>query len=329
MEPIRFSAPGRAGIIGNPSDLYGGTVISCAIPLRARCQLEPSERLIFQIGSQRVQPETLTLQGDELDIFRAALVGLGFEIPTARFTLLAETEIPVQAGLAGSTALLTALLACLLQYRDGGWKSPYHLAETVRQIESQVLKVTCGFQDHYMAVFGGLQYMDFRGKERQQQQHQAPFATVEPLSFEKPEIRLPLWLAFTGATRSSAQVHTNLRTRWEEGEQAVRGGMERIAILAQEGKQAFLEQDWHRLAALMNENYRVIRELGGSGEALDRLVQVAMENGALGAKLAGAGGTGGTVIVLTLEPNRTLSALREYAPLILPLAPRAPGLMRF
>ena len=78
----------------------------------------------------------------------------------------------------------------------------------------------------------------------------------------------------------------------------------------------------------MNENYALIRELGGSGETLDTLVQVALANGALGAKLAGAGGAGGTIIVLTLQPQQTLPALREHAEQIIPVAPYAPGLIR-
>ena len=57
-----------------------------------------------------------------------------------------------------------------------------------------------------------------------------------------------------------------------------------------------------------------------------RFMQQHPEVGALGAKLAGAGGAGGTVIFLTFQPERTLPALREVAEKIIPLAPNAPGL---
>jgi mevalonate kinase len=103
--------------------------------------------------------------------------------------------------------------------------------------------------------------------------------------------------------------------------------MQRIGRLAREAKRALIEQDWTRLAHLMNENYSIIRDLGGSGESLDQLVACAREHGALGAKLAGAGGAGGTIILLTLTPEKTLPALRELAGQVIPIAPCAPGVV--
>lgn len=327
MQPIRYSAPGRAGIIGNPSDMYGGTVISCAIPLRARCTLEPSAQLTFQSRERALTPDTLELQSDEFDVCRVALRALGFSPESAQFALRIETDIPTQAGLAGSSALLTAIVACLLRYREKALPTPHQLAEQVRRIEAKELRVTCGYQDFYMAVFGGLTLMEFRDKERLGEDPNEPLATVEALESYLQGVALPLWLATTGGKRFSGAVHANLRARWEAGDPAVAEGMRRIGRLAREAKVALLTRDWRHLAHLMNENYTIIRELGGSGEALDQLVQVALENGALGAKLAGAGGTGGTVIVLTLQPERTLPALREVAEQIIPVAPHAPGLI--
>lgn len=55
------------------------------------------------------------------------------------------------------------------------------------------------------------------------------------------------------------------------------------------------------------------------------MIRVAKENGALAAKLAGAGG-GGTIIALTLEPHRTIQALREAgAEQFIELDPLSPG----
>ena len=307
--------------------MYGGTVISTAVPLRARCTLEPAARLTFQSPERLVAPDTLELAGDEFDVCRVALQGLGFTVESAPFALRIETDIPPQSGLAGSSALLTAIVACLLHYRSEAWRTPHALAERVRQIEAQLLQVACGYQDFYMAVWGGLNLMEFRDKQGLGADPNEPWATVEPLTGYLRGVQIPLWLATTGGTRFSGAVHANLRARWESGERSVVDGMQRIGRLAREAKRALIEQDWTRLAHLMNENYAIVRDLGGSGESLDQLVACALENGALGAKLAGAGGAGGTVILLTLTPEKTLPALRELAGQVIPIAPCAPGVV--
>ena len=68
--------------------------------------------------------------------------------------------------------------------------------------------------------------------------------------------------------------------------------------------------DWVRLGKLMNENHAIQRDLGGSGEENERLINAALDNGALGAKLAGAG-DGGTIIALHPEPEQLGNLLRN------------------
>lgn len=141
-----------------------------------------------------------------------------------------------------------------------------------------------------MASFGGLNYMDFRGKERLAQDDDEPLATVEPLQYAVGEP--PIVVAHTGITRNSGVVHRSIRERWSAGESAVVEGYLRIAQLARLGKKAILNCHWDTLGALMNENHEIQRTLGGSGPQNDHLIDVAMKNGALGAKLAGAGQRG-------------------------------------
>lgn len=152
-----------------------------------------------------------------------------------------------------------------------------------------------------MATFGGLNYMDFRGKQFYRSAEAELFATVERLDAHVPE--LPFVLALTGVQHSSGAVHQPLRERWLEGETAVVNGYKRIAELARLGKKALLLKDWPTLGQLMNENHAIQRDLGGSGAANERLIAAALGAGALGAKLAGAG-NGGTIIVLWPRANK-------------------------
>ena len=108
---------------------------------------------------------------------------------------------------------------------------------------------------------------------------------------------LPFVLGFTGVQHASGAVHKPLRERWLDGEPAVVEGYKRITEIAQVGKKALVLGDWPLLGRLMNENHAIQRDLGGSGESNERLIAAALQAGALGAKLAGAG-DGGTIIAL-------------------------------
>jgi len=307
MQTIRCSAPGRCGLIGNPTDMYGGSVISCSIEYRAHVTIEPCEHLEVETGGQRLVVnghEDLALDKGYFDVARAVLDYFRDEPLACRIRY--SSDIPVKAGVSGSTALTVAILYGLLHFK-GIHRNLYQIAELARYIELNHLRIVCGYQDAYMCTFGGLNYMDFRGKQFYRHAEAELYATVERLDAYVPT--LPFVLAHTGVTHSSDAVHKPIRERWLEGEVAVRRGYEEISQLAREGKKALLAGDWPRLGWLMNQNHAIQRDLGGSGEVNERLLQVALQHGALGAKLAGAG-DGGTIIALHPQPDEMIAALR-------------------
>jgi galactokinase/mevalonate kinase-like predicted kinase len=289
------SAPGRAGIIGNPTDMYGGSVLSCSVGLRARVTVTPADGLVLETNGQErriADRDDLRPQGDLFDVARAILDYL--HLPPLDCRVQYGSEIPMRAGLAGSTALLVALLQSFLAWQ-GRRINLYQLAERARYIELNYLKVVCGYQDACMSTFGGLNYMDFRGKQFYRTAEAELFATIEPLSTYITQ--LPFVLGYTGVQHASGAVHKPIRERWLDEEPAVVDGYKRIVEIAQMGKKALLLEDWRTLGRLMNENHSIQRDLGGSGESNERLIAAALEAGALGAKLAGAG-DGGTIIAL-------------------------------
>jgi len=304
------SSPGRAGVLGNPSDMYGGSVISCSIPERAYCIMSRSPACLVALEQDPVEFRSrseMELCGDNLDIFRAVCQYFELDPKELPYRFDLHTDIPVSAGLSGSTSLLVCVLACLLQAR-GERASAHEIAEMSRRIEGGIMHLVCGFQDAYMSAFGGLNYLDFRGKEKLLGAPDEPYATVEPLGRWTGE--LPFVLAHSGVKRVSGTVHRPIRERWLAGEPEVVRAYERVAQLARLGKMAMLSGDWDTVAALMNENHAIQRSLGGSGEVNERLIRVALENGAIAAKLAGAG-HGGTIIALTFDPGRTAASLMD------------------
>ncbi len=298
------SAPGRVGLVGNPTDMYGGSVISCSTVERARVRIQIADCLVLDAGTERKvieSPDDLNPRGDIFDIARSALTGT--ESTDLRVHVSWSTDIPFRAGLSGSTALLVSMVAGLLAFR-GIRHGPYHLAELVRMIEYRHL-CFCGYQDAYMCTFGGLRYMDFRGKEFHLEFGTDPFATMEPLA---SAIALPVVVAITGGQRVSGGVHTPLRERWLAGEPGIVEAYKTITGLARDGKKAILENRLDTLGDLMNENQALTQALGGSNPEDDRFIDLARRAGATGAKLAGSSGA---IVALHRSPRELARAMME------------------
>jgi galactokinase/mevalonate kinase-like predicted kinase len=309
---IHVSAPGRGGIIGNPSDIYGGTVVSCVIAERAEAVVSSSPRLIFDIYGHFAEiTSPAALQFDpELhyaDVAKAVwrylrqseYAARGLINPDATFHVRAQSSVPLQAGCAGSTAMLVVILSGILTHLDVPFER-HELAELARCIERHELGVACGYQDHYMIVFGGCNCVDLRDKEDHGEGTTSPYATVEPLTADVDV--LPFILANTGIQRHSGAFHAEPRKHWENGDDRRVAGFARIGELGRLGKKALLQQDWARLGELMNENHALTCELVGCGDANEALIGAARKHGALGAKLSGAG-RGGTIIALHEDPD--------------------------
>lgn len=288
MKVIEASAPGRCGIVGNPSDIYGGVVVSCSTPARARCRLT--------LGVPTELPEDPTL----------------WQAATARFPLQDvkvewSSDVPRSSGLAGSTALLAATLACVMTARDSkprlrSFAERSGFAELVRDIEKNEAGVQCGFQDAYMAVYGGLQRMEF---QRKTPTDVGPFASLESLN-----LPLPFLLVTTGVQRLSGSVHGPVIERWLAGDEEIRRAVKEVTRLGAKGCSALLNNDLRELAACMNRNQELIAGWGGSGEAIDKLVADCRDSGAMAAKLAGAG-MGGTIIALATDLDALEESLRQ------------------
>ncbi len=320
---IEASAPARAGVIGNPTDGYGGSLISCTLDARARVRLTPSDKIELSFaGKQSVieNERDLRLDGGVFDIARSVVRYL--RIADRTFRLEGESDIPFRSGLAGSTAMLAAVFGAVCRF-VGREMTPYEMAETIRYIELNYMDIQCGYQDQYMTVFGGINYLDFRTKEVYRELSEEVFATVEPLTDHVS--KLPFVLIHTGVQRVSGNVLRPVRERWMDGDRAVVDGYREIGELARRGKRAILLNDWQELGRLMNRNHLIQQKLGASGKTNDEFIELALASGALGAKLAGAGG-GGTIIALHHEPEKLIEAFSAKGnPRVLELSP-GPGL---
>jgi len=104
-------------------------------------------------------------------------------------------------------------------------------------------------------------------------------------------------MANSGITASTTEVVADVRRLKEENPKKIEKIFGEYKKLAEEARKALLEGDTATVGSLMNQNHRMLQQITVSGEINDKLVGIALENGAIGAKLTGTG-RGGLVISL-------------------------------
>lgn len=137
------------------------------------------------------------------------------------------------------------------------------------------------------AILGGTVF--FAGKEK----------TAEVISNQA----LPIIALFSGKKVSTADLVNQVAVLYRNNPKSIDKLFQKIAQLTQKGKQALLEKDWQSLASLMDENQQYLEKLKVSSPVLDELIKLSKKNGALGAKISGAGG--GDCIIALVSPEKT------------------------
>ncbi|MHA2288768.1 MAG: mevalonate kinase [Promethearchaeota archaeon] len=109
--------------------------------------------------------------------------------------------------------------------------------------------------------------------------------------------KMPLVIANTGITASTVEVVADVRKLKEANPLKFEKKLNDYHSLAIDAKVALLEGDAITIGKLMNQNHKLLQEINVSGKINDKLVEISLNNGALGAKMTGTG-RGGLVIAL-------------------------------
>jgi mevalonate kinase len=208
-----------------------------------------------------------------------------------------DAHIPAGVGLGSSASLAVAITRALCAWADLPLDFP--TLDRVCMAAERVFHGSPSGIDHSVAAVGGV--VRFR--------RSAAGPQIEPLTLTAP-LRLVVGVAAPGAS-TAAQVG-GVAARLARHPEAIRPVIDAIGVLVERGVAALLRADWDALGELMNINHGLLCALGVSTSALDAAAHVARAEGALGAKLTGAGG-GGCVVALTPTPDlqaRVAAALR-------------------
>ncbi len=298
---IQSRAYARAGLLGNPSDGYFGKVLAVSIKnFAARVCLEQSDDLIIRAPElERKAFHSLQDLTEHVQLYGyyggERLVKAGilqftrycFEkklpLEAKNFTLSFESDIPRQLGLGGSSAILTAVFRALLQFYRV--QIPRRILPTlILEAERRELGINAGFMDRVIQVYEGCVFMDLDRKHLESH----GYGRYENMD---PGLLPLLYLAYKPALgKVSGQVLNPIREGFERGDPALHEVLHALARLAEEGKEALLRGEPHRLSGLMDENFDLRSRIMPISPQNQALIQAARQCGA-SAKFAGSGGS--------------------------------------
>jgi len=320
---FRSRAPLRIGLAGGGTDVspycdnYGGAVLNATINLYAYATIQPNRSgEVRFIATDIGQEETLPLaprydHTEGLRLHRGVynrIVGSfngGVPIP---LTMVTSVDSPFGSGLGSSSALTVAMIEAfriMLQLPLGD----YDVAHLAYGVERTDLALAGGRQDQYAATFGGINFMEFTANDR---------VIVNPLTLPSTilnELESSTLLYFTGQSRSSDAIINRQAAAIRSGTAKSIEAMHQLKREALELKAALLRGEFDEMAGIFNRSWTAKKATasGVTTARIDEVYRTAIEAGALGGKVSGAGGGG--FMMFLIDPvdreriSRALSAL--------------------
>lgn len=293
---IRSRAPLRISFAGGGTDIEpylsekGGVVLSTTINRYSYGTLIPRTDQEIQIESLDVEmfakflaSQKLDFNG-QLDLVKAVL--RKFEGWKQGFSLFLHSDAPPGSGLGSSSTMVVTILGLFRQWLNLPW-SNYDIATLAYEIERVDLGIRGGKQDQYAAVFGGFNFIEFYHDE----------TIVNPLRINSSiinELEYHLLLCYTGRTRLSANIIATQVESYLKKKESSLHALDELKDITISMKNALLMGKLNQFGELLHEAWMQKKQLAGaiSNEKIDTLYHIAINKGALGGKILGAGGGG-------------------------------------
>ena len=298
--PFRVSFAGGGTDLRHFYELEAGAVVSTAITkymyVVVKKRFEPTFRVSYS------ETEIVSdIDKIKHPVVREALKLVGITSP---IEIVSIADIPNGTGLGSSSSFAVGVLNALYAYK-GILKSAEELARDACKIEIDIVGEPIGKQDQYIAAYGGLRYIQFNPDET---------VYIEPILCEKEfkeSLSQNLLLVYTGMSRRAKSILEEQRTNTNEKLENLR----KMREIALEVKQCFLNNSGaEKFASLLHQEWMLKKELANSisNNQIDEYYQRALDAGALGGKLLGAGGGG--FLLLCCPQNKREAILQALNP---------------
>ena len=313
----RSKAPLRLGLAGGGSDvspyseIFGGAVLNATIDQYAYCTIEETveSTVILKAADLNIlksYPSALSLPVDgNLDlhkgVYNRIIKDFGITEPlSCRITTWCD--VPPGSGLGTSSTMVVAIIKAFTEWLNlplGDYDTAY-LAYRIERVD---LGLSGGKQDQYAATFGGFNFIEFSKDER---------VIVNPLRMKRwiiDELEASMVLFYTGESRSSDKIIREQQENTREGKKLPVEATHRIKENSYLMKELLLKGEIIQFARALGKEWENKKKMAISisNEHIEDIYKAAMDAGAYGGKVSGAGG-GGFMFFMT-DPARRLDLI--------------------
>jgi D-glycero-alpha-D-manno-heptose-7-phosphate kinase len=303
---IITQTPLRIGLLGGGTDLpdyyreHGGRVLNCAI-----------DKYIYVIVKQRFDNDIYVnyskkeivskVEDLEHELVREAMLMTGV---TSGVEITTLADIPsAGSGLGSSSTVTVGLLNALYAYR-GRQVSAQELAERACEIEIERCRKPIGKQDQYIAALGGIRDLNFGPGE----EVIADEVELDPAT--RRALQRQIMLFYTGVTRNANTILAEQNAKVT----STRPHLDQLRRLAGRAVEELRDGNVDGIGPAVRESWQAKRELAGgvSNQQIETAVGLALDAGASGVKISGAGGGGFMLVLCPVEHQRRVRLALDH-----------------
>lgn len=313
------SAPGNLFCSEEHVTVYTKNALLVAPEVRTRFKVEPSKKQEIRVFSSSLDTEsTVRLDnGMSMDGVNKRLIATfrliekvakDFDKKLKPMKITIDSEIPVGSGLSSSTALLVAGYFAVARFLGvDAWKlGSEEIYNNLLPLQELIHGKASGMEI-FSSRFGGFSLVNNKKLIKH---------------FRIPESKRPVCIiGDSQISRNTADVVAMVAEWRKENPEKAEKIFSRIQEITKEIDRAINEFNWKRVGKLMTENHQLLRQMGShqgdkigvSHIVLDEMVNAAIEAGAYGAKLSGAGWGGNMFAICSIDKkDAVLKAISRF-----------------
>ena len=293
--PLRLGLGGGGTDVAPYSDLFGGAILNATINMYAYATIIPRNdgKIILHSWDKNERYEFDSIEelpiNGELDLLRGIYnrVVKDYAKKPLSFELSTRVDAPPGSGLGTSSTLVVAILGAFAEWL----KIPlgeYDMARLAYEIERVDLNMAGGKQDQYAATFGGVNYMEFEKDDK---------VIVNPLRVRPDylnELAFNLVLYYTETSRLSSKIIEQQSKNVNEKNEKSIEAMHKLKEQAKRMKETLLQGNIDEIGKILDFGWQHKKQMaaGITNPLIDNIYSAAIEAGASGGKISGAGGGG-------------------------------------